>query len=131
MREEEIEAVVGLLKINSLHRKSYFNMKTKKTLLQETVLKEIYEITAFPSSITREELSLLLGMSPKVTQIWFQNKRAKLRKKYKKISKVTRLEENEMNVGRDKVEINDIPIMKLFTIISESELKLRNKKIPI
>lgn len=72
----KIDAALGLLKINSLRRrKSFYGKKVKITLLQQSVLKTVYNITNFPSTERRNALALLLGISQRFVQVWFQNKR--------------------------------------------------------
>ncbi|KRH95157.1 Transcription factor [Pseudoloma neurophilia] len=82
VRKSEIDAAIGLLKISSLKKKRIgFGVKVKKTNLQQSVLKSVYEITNFPSTETRNELALLLGISQRSVQVWFQNKRQISKKK--------------------------------------------------
>lgn len=82
LKKQEIDAAIGLLKINSMGRKKpSLGVKIKKTFLQQQVLKSVYQITSFPSTETRKELALLLGISQRSVQVWFQNKRQISRKK--------------------------------------------------
>lgn len=73
----EMEAIVGILKLkkgnkHSMHRVSE---KIKKSPLQLKVLKELYTITQFPSTQTRNDLSLLIDIPQRSIQVWFQNTR--------------------------------------------------------
>ena len=47
---------------------------------QRNQLEKIFQSTKTPNQSLREHLASQLGMSPRRIQIWFQNKRAKLRK---------------------------------------------------
>lgn len=78
----EVDAIVGILKFSSdCRRKSFVGEKVKKSQLQQNVLKKVYEITNFPSTETRCELALLLGIPQRSVQVWFQNRRQITRKK--------------------------------------------------
>lgn len=71
----EIEAIYGLLAINSLKKSKRSKIKVKKTQLQQNVLSRIYSITRLPSTKTRNDIALLIGISPRSVQVWFQNRR--------------------------------------------------------
>lgn len=126
-RKNEIDAAIGLLKISSLKRRRLgIGVKVKKTNLQQTVLKTVFEITVFPSTETRNELALLLGISKRSVQVWFQNKRQISKKKdthrsnggdkhfFNEYPKFTRAE--YQNDHQDEF-VCDIPSTKLFSII--------------
>lgn len=75
-RESNLEALLGLLKLKrgdllSSNRK----VRTHKNDFQRAVLIDIFAITKFPSSETREELALILNHTARSIQIWFQNNR--------------------------------------------------------
>lgn len=66
--EKEIQAVLGLLKLNNLNRTS-----NKKTSYQNRVLKRIFKIIKYPSQQTQKDLAILLCLSDKSIRLWFQN----------------------------------------------------------
>ncbi|KAL6121092.1 hypothetical protein NUSPORA_02047 [Nucleospora cyclopteri] len=111
MTKREIEALLGLLK---LRKNSNFSLqrvmeKVKKTPLQKRVLRELYTITQFPSTMTRNDLSLLIGILQRSIQVWFQN----MRQTYKKnTSEQMKLVDTEPS---------DIPVEVLFNIIIRSK----------
>ncbi|KAJ9065736.1 hypothetical protein DSO57_1016477 [Entomophthora muscae] len=43
------------------------------------VLDEVFRQTSFPSTFTRRRLAIQLNLTPRKVQVWFQNKRQKLR----------------------------------------------------
>ncbi|CAD27070.1 putative protein with homeobox domain [Encephalitozoon cuniculi GB-M1] len=74
----EGEAMAGLVKLRRLSDKSYLGLSgyRYKTHIQVYVLTKIFEITQYPSHDTRQNLAILLNMSPRTIQIWFQNSRS-------------------------------------------------------
>lgn len=132
----EVDAALGLLKINSLRRrKSYYGMKVKKTLLQQSVLKAVYNITNFPSTETRNELALLLGISQRSVQVWFQNKRQICKKKDTSknssdrafVNEYNKFVQKEINAEGNEEEVFDVPSTKLVEIINSCGLQIKNK----
>ncbi|WEL39491.1 homeobox domain-containing protein [Encephalitozoon hellem] len=73
----EGEAIAGLIKLRRLSEKSYLGLigYKYKTRMQVDVLKKVFEITHYPSHDTRLNLAILLNISPRTVQIWFQNTR--------------------------------------------------------
>ncbi|GAA5806641.1 hypothetical protein HPULCUR_012184 [Helicostylum pulchrum] len=62
----------------------YMKIRRKRATVKQTqTLQKVFERTAFPSTILRENLARHLGMSPRTVQIWFQNKRQAVRKIFK------------------------------------------------
>jgi len=61
----------------SLNRK---NKRERITPKQKMVLETVFVTQKLPSYQLRDQLSQSLGMSPKRVQVWFQNKRAKIKK---------------------------------------------------
>ncbi|ADM12223.1 Homeodomain-containing transcription factor [Encephalitozoon intestinalis ATCC 50506] len=74
----EGEAILGLIKLRRLSDKSYLGLSgyKYKTRVQVYVLKQVFEITPYPPHDTRQNLAILLNMSPRTIQIWFQNSRS-------------------------------------------------------
>lgn len=75
-RENNFEALLGLMKLKrgellSSSRK----VRTHKNDFQKAVLVDVFAITKFPSSDTREDLALILDHTSRSIQIWFQNNR--------------------------------------------------------
>lgn len=79
IRKKNLQALLGMLKMKSMLTEEQTNKpRMQKTDFQKAVLKEIFDITKFPSRQTREYLALLLKHSARGIQIWFQNQRNKL-----------------------------------------------------
>lgn len=108
--KKELEALVGILKLkkgDSFYSLNRVSEKVKKTPFQLKVLKELYKITQFPSTITRNDLSLLIGIPQRSIQVWFQNTR-----------QVNRRNSTEPSKQYDQ-ESEDIPIWILLNIITK------------
>lgn len=77
----EGEAVVGLLKLKRMLQSTHTAHPgyQYKTPLQIHVLSCVFEMTSYPSCRTRQDLAVLLNMSPRSIQIWLQNARAAAR----------------------------------------------------
>jgi len=73
--KRELYALMGILKLKNTGKFDEQNVKFKKSAFQTKVLEHVYEITCFPSSITRKDLAILLSMPEKSVQVWFQNSR--------------------------------------------------------
>lgn len=115
-RALEADALCGLLKFTGMRRrKHYVGEKVKKSQLQQNALKKVYDITNFPSTETRNELALLLGIPQRSIQVWFQNRRQITRK-----SKERPLIVNEYNKfveEKEEEEVFDVPTYILVEII--------------
>lgn len=70
--EREAIALIGLLKLN--HRNTTILSKPKN-IFQIELLSRVFNITKFPSEEVKRDLSIILSLSYKSIQIWFQNKR--------------------------------------------------------
>ncbi|ELQ75703.1 Homeodomain-like protein [Trachipleistophora hominis] len=79
MKELLADSIIGILRLRNSQRHEFGLEKIRKTSLQKRVLQEVYKLTDFPSTNTREELALLLGLPHRSIQVWFQNKRQKNR----------------------------------------------------
>lgn len=136
MKELVADSILGILKLKRLQRKDIGIEKVRKTSLQKRVLQELYKYTDFPSTTTREELALLLGLPYRSIQVWFQNKRQKHRKN-------SLLDESYEAGGKDKgngmehgylvdtvvpFDTYDIPTFKLIEIIEFCQEKEQREK---
>lgn len=75
--EIEGEAIMGLLKLKRMLQKDQAHTGYQyKTPTQVYVLTKVFELTNYPSCKTRNDLAVLLNMSPRSIQIWLQNSRA-------------------------------------------------------
>lgn len=75
-RESNLEALLGLMKLKRGELlTSNKKIRTHKNNFQRSVLVDVFAITKFPSSDTREELALILNHTSRSIQIWFQNNR--------------------------------------------------------
>lgn len=69
---------------NDIVDDDYSKIRRKRATVKQTqALQKVFELTAFPSTILRENLARYLGMSPRTVQVWFQNKRQAARKTFK------------------------------------------------
>lgn len=79
IRKKNFQALLGMLKIKSFSEEEKGGkQRIQKSEFQKAVLKEIFDITKFPSRQTRDDLAVLLKHSSRGIQIWFQNQRNKL-----------------------------------------------------
>ncbi|EJW04431.1 hypothetical protein EDEG_00008 [Edhazardia aedis USNM 41457] len=127
-RKLEVDAAIGLLKFSGLNRRKLLvGEKVKKSAYQQNVLRMVYEITNFPSTETRNELALLLGIPQRSIQVWFQNRRQIAKKKE---SKSYDSSSNNKSIGlineyqkfvdeKDNMEdeVFDVPSVQLVDII--------------
>lgn len=136
LKKSEIDAAIGLLKINALKKKTLFGLKVKKTLLQQSVLKSVYEITNFPSTETRNELALLLGISQRSVQVWFQNKRQISKRKDSSknpkeklfVNEYNRFCQDELNSDLNEEFVCDISSTRLVEIIKTCDSHMEEKE---
>lgn len=136
MKELLADSIIGILRLRNFQRREFSVEKIRKTSLQKRVLQEVYELTDFPSTNTREELALLLGLPHRSIQVWFQNKRQKNRKMPCIIDKVTLDNKENDHRSEQSVEIDsvamldsyEIPTFKLIEIIEfcQEEEKQKN-----
>lgn len=108
----ELEAALGLLKLNGFHMNIYsVGRQIKKTRLQIRVLNRVFEISRFPSSKTIFDLALLINIHPKSIQKWFQNTRQTMKKKKGMVRG------EGMTPDSDEYNIFDIPLPVLADIV--------------
>lgn len=122
------DAIVGLLKIKYETNTFYFADKIKKTMFQRVVLSKIYNLSNFPSTETRDELAIIIGLPMRSVQIWFQNRRQQSRKSirdhHSKIGKLSQLFIDNYRVPTRKlVEIAYNCYIEIHSCISNDSLK--------
>lgn len=73
----EADCILGLVKCKRIYKNKtlYSKMYKYKTPFQLRVLWSVFNITSYPTSRTRESLAILLNISIRSVQIWFQNAR--------------------------------------------------------
>ncbi|EPR78537.1 Homeodomain protein [Spraguea lophii 42_110] len=108
---------------------SYYNpfmVKPRKrtTKSQLKVLEKTFETIIKPDAALRKKLGHELGMTPREVQVWFQNRRAKVKKLNKKVHEDKR--ENIQNHTEEKMEENFynqyyFPETHMFTPITPKE----------
>lgn len=120
--QKTLEAVLGLLKFK--RGGSFyipFQEKIKKTPFQIKVLSELFKMTEFPSTTTRKDLSLLLGIPQRSIQVWFQNSRQAKRK-----LKGMFPEEYSENTNTE-TENDDVSLAEIWNIISTIKRRSKTK----
>lgn len=113
--EKIFEAAIGILKLkNGIYTGKNWSEKIKKTPFQIQVLQEVYKISEFPSTGTRKDLSILLGIPQRSIQVWFQNTRQAKRKNKDFVD-----ESNILNNTIGETENDTIPISHIFNIVNK------------
>ncbi|TBU08651.1 homeobox domain-containing protein [Hamiltosporidium magnivora] len=79
VNENEAQAALGLLKMVQCDEIEKEGTARSKGKFELEILSEYFNITAYPSYETRYDIAILLNISPKSVQIWFQNTRQALR----------------------------------------------------
>lgn len=117
---EVADSLVGILKLRYENENLFSNDKIRKTDLQTSALIELFKISNFPSTETREEIAILLGLPQRSVQIWFQNRR----QQYKKVNKedpVAKYQEAEHHnfpqVQPVHIDTNEIPTSVIVDVI--------------
>lgn len=102
-QELVIQAALGLIKLNRVGREDDYDfIRNKKTDFQNTVLKEVFKLTMYPSAQTKNDISILLDLSVRTIQIWFQNER--------------RIRKNEVKkTNLDKFEVSALILWRIYT----------------
>merc|ERR1712080_248744 len=78
LTKKEVTACIAMLELNNFQRlKNNPVEKFRKNVFQTNFLNNVYKICKFPSTNTRKNIGLIIGVLPRVIQVWFQNKRQK------------------------------------------------------
>lgn len=136
MKKIVADSIIGILRLKNSQKRDFNVEKIRKTSLQKRVLLEVYKLTDFPSTNTREELALLLGLPHRSIQVWFQNKRQKNRKilnncdQQEHVIKYNDVK-SEQNIEVDPTLVTDaydIPTYRLIEVIQfcQEEEKRQN-----
>lgn len=78
IEEEVAEAVIGLLLLKGLYLKSP-KARNEKTSKELEFLESVFEVSSYPDFKVKKVLSILLRMTQKTIQIWFQNRRRNIK----------------------------------------------------
>ncbi|KAK6090508.1 hypothetical protein P3W45_000605 [Vairimorpha bombi] len=106
IREElHAQATLGLLLMKN-GSEGGNTLRSKKSFIQNLVLKEIFKLTMFPSSQTKIDLSILLNLSRKTINVWFQNERQS--------EKVSLTNTETLTKRSEKVEINALILYRIY-----------------
>lgn len=111
-KDKTCEALLGLLKLKRDKTQMFVRptVYKYKSDFQRKVLCQVYNITPYPSSLTRNDLGILLNMHPRSVQIWFQNSRQSFKESH----------DVKSNSGTPKSKEKDVPISLLFQFCIES-----------
>ncbi|KHN70278.1 homeobox domain-containing protein [Ordospora colligata] len=71
----ELEAALGLMKLNWMHKIQVSEQQPRKTRLQTCILNSVFRMSRFPSPKSVFDIALLINVHPKSVQKWFQNAR--------------------------------------------------------
>lgn len=81
-------------------------LRSKRSRIQNSVLKEIFRLTMFPSPQTKIDLSILLNLGRRTINVWFQNERQS--------EKFFLNNSEELTKRSEKVEINAIILCRIY-----------------
>lgn len=85
----EMQAILGMVLLFHPERcLKKTGEKTRKTRFQRDVLRKIYQITPYPTSENKIDIGILICLSPKAIDTWFQNKRHISKGKNQKIDEL-------------------------------------------
>lgn len=129
--ESFADSLVGILKLRYENEEMFSNDKIRKTELQTLVLTKLFDVSNFPSTETREEVAILLGLPQRSVQIWFQNRRQQFRKNNQERS---HYEGANLNFGNNYnfkshpliVDSHQIPTSQIIAVITESQIEIDN-----
>ncbi|CAD26207.2 homeobox domain containing protein [Encephalitozoon cuniculi GB-M1] len=72
----EVQAVLGMILLFHPERCSKKpGEKVRKSEFQKEVLKKVYQATPYPTWENKIDIGILISLSPRAVDIWFQNKR--------------------------------------------------------
>lgn len=115
-QEERIaEAVIGLLLLKGGHLRDDIRTRNEKTAKELEFLEDIFEITSYPDCSTKKTLSLILGMSQKTIQIWFQNKRRCLKAASSKEALAEKSNFTSFKLSKGQLQKRSFANTKIFT----------------
>ncbi|KRH95154.1 Homeodomain-like protein [Pseudoloma neurophilia] len=118
--DEFADALVGILKLRYDSIEDLKEDKIRKTEIQTCVLLRIFAISNFPSTETRENIAILIGLPKRTVQIWFQNRR----QKYRKDAKDTQHDEHG-NAHPIIVDSDRITLTKIIQITLEEQERFK------
>ncbi|WUR02790.1 homeobox domain-containing protein 2 [Vairimorpha necatrix] len=104
-KEKKVQAALGLCLLKNGTEGLSIN-RNKKSKIQCRTLKEVFKLTAYPSSQTKIDLSIMLNLKLKTINVWFQNERQS--------EKIAVLDEERHSKRIVKVELNPLILYKLY-----------------
>lgn len=104
-KRNECTAILSLLKLKYKYGYKRTIYYQKKTIFQVLYLRRIYRRTRYPSSITRENISLILKIPERNIQTWFHNERI-----------IERSKGVDINIHYDIHPTGDIDVQYLFEV---------------
>ncbi|KAF9764295.1 Homeobox protein HD-8 [Nosema granulosis] len=114
-QELTIQAALGLVKLSKEGKEDECEfMRNKKTDFQNTVLKDVFDLTMYPSSQTKMDLSIMLDLSTRTIQIWFQNERR---------NRKEQMASNPSKINTEKFEVSALILWRIY-----EKAKMKSKK---
>lgn len=110
--ELSIQAAFGLLLLKNKIIASN-SCRKKKSKFQNAMLKEIYSITDYPTQSTKFDISIMLNLSLRAVNVWFQNER-----------QADRIQLNQSNLLSKKLRV-DVCVQTLFEIYKNVRKELK------
>lgn len=72
----EVQAILGMVLLFHPERcLKKAGQKVRKSRFQKEVLKRIYQASQYPTWENKIDIGILISLSPKAVDIWFQNRR--------------------------------------------------------
>lgn len=104
VEEDVAEAVISLLLMRG--RKifvSEIGTRNEKTSKELCFLENVFMVSSYPDGRTKQILSILLGLSQKTIQIWFQNRRRCLKSTVKRQVLVSKNNFNGLKLSNERL----------------------------